>query len=710
MSKAAATTRAPGSHLALGCALVALLAGAPGPARGQDQAPDFSQWKCERCPEYYGWTGTLDFGLGWVSDDSLRFGNYRGLEESGAYGALDGDARFRDADSRYVVVRARDLGLDSRQLDIRGGRQGYYEVRLGWHEIPTYRGFGAQTPFLGQGGDLLTLPADWVPAPNSSEMTALADSLRPAPLGLQRKSLDLGLTLRFAGQWNFDIDAQRQEKTGTRPGGGAGIFFNNATLLPWPVDYTTDQVDMGINWGNQQAHVRLGFLGSWFDNGLRSLTWDNPFTSTEQTSAFQAALEPDNEYQQLNLTGAWSITPNIHLSGFAASGRSKQDEAFLPYTINPDLSDLPLPRASLDGKVDVGVVSAGGKFYTRLNSRLSFTARARYDQRDNKTPVDTYTPVTSDFIVNGERENRPYSFERRTYSADLQFRAHRTVRLAAGGKRYELERTLQSVDQSDETTWWGEVKWTPMMRAQVRLKYDNAERDVSNYQPQDYGGLADYPLMRKYNQADRSRNRFLAEVYLTPMDGLGLSLNVIQARDDYTESAYGLQDSKLDTYTFSIDYALADKLTLYGFLSHDKIDSNLFGVNNSPTHAWNGWTSDQITTAGLGLTAILNERARLGLDLVSAESDGDIRVSTSLGEPPYPTLKTDLLNARVHFDFEVNEQWGYVLAAEYEDYSSRDWALDGLGPDSVDPLLTFGMVSPDYSVWHLRAQARYRFR
>jgi hypothetical protein len=68
-----------------------------------------------------------------------------------------------------------------------------------------------------------------------------------------------------------------------------------------------------------------------------------------------------------------------------------------------------------------------------------------------------------------------------------------------------------------------------------------------------------------------------------------------------------------------------------------------------------------------------------------------------------------LKNARLHFDHEINEHWGYKLYAEYEKYSARDWAIDGLGVDGFSSVLTMGQQTPQYETWYFRIQASYRF-
>lgn len=171
---------------------------------------------CKQCIKYFGWRGVLDFGLGYVSDESLRFGDYRGLEDEGFYAAVDGDLHYRDQQGRYFNVYASDLGYDSRKLEIQGGNQGHYQLRFAWQEIPKYRGFGTQTPFTGVGGDTLTLPADWIHSTTTGGMTALDSSLAAAFLKTQRKTLDAGATVRFARNWSFKVDVQQQKKDGTR--------------------------------------------------------------------------------------------------------------------------------------------------------------------------------------------------------------------------------------------------------------------------------------------------------------------------------------------------------------------------------------------------------------------------------------------------------------------------------------------------------------
>ena len=673
-----------------------------------EDAPEPTIYGCKQCVKYTGWRGSIDFGAAYINNDSYRFGEYRGLEEEGLYAAVDGDIHYRNLEGNYFDMYARNLGYASREIDMRGGNQGSYEIRFGWQEIPRWLGYGTQTPFLGVGSDSLTLPDDWVRANTIVGMDALQSSLMLEPLKTKRKILDAGATLKFLSNWSYRIDYQRQEKKGIRTL-GAGLFFSNASILPTPIDFTTDLFDTALTWSNKRAQVELGFISSKFDNGNSSLTWQNPFRSLPELSVFRAALEPGNKFHQFNLSGAFAITPRIRLSGRAAMGRMKQNDPFLPYTINPKYSDLPLPRESLDGKVDINTYNFAGKLYARVNNKLSFTARGKWDKRDNKTPVDLYTPVVTDLLPVIPRYNRPYSYKRQQYSADLRYRLDSRIGLSGGARQYNMDRTLQRVERTKETTWWGQAKVRPTFNTEFRFRGEWANRDISDYLLLDDDGTIDNPLFRKFNMADRDRDRILVEFDYMPIDSFSITLGYIHAKSSYKESVLGLQDSVDQSYSVNLNYAISSKVNAYAFYNLDYLDADLLNTSGGSSGQWSARTQDRIETSGIGLSATISEKSSIGVDYVYSGSRGKILVQTSADEPPFAPLRTSLKNFKLHFDYDFSDSWGYKLYAEREQYDSSDWAIDGLGVDGINSVLTMGEQSPEYSVWYYRFQISYRF-
>ncbi len=673
-----------------------------------EEAPEPTIYGCKQCVKYTGWRGSIDFGATYINNDSYRFGDYRGLEEEGLYAAVDGDIHYRNLEGNYFDMYARNLGYESREIDMRGGNQGSYEIRFGWQEIPRWLGYGTQTPFLGVGSDVLTLPNDWVRANTTVGMDALQSSLMVEPLKTKRKILDAGATLKFLSNWSYRIDYQRQKKEGIRTL-GAGLFFSNASILPAPIDFTTDLFDTALTWSNKRAQVELGFISSKFDNGNSSLTWQNPFRSLPELSVFRAALEPGNKFHQFNLSGAFAITPRIRLSGQAAMGRMKQNDPFLPYTINPKYSDLPLPRESLNGKVDTNTYNFAGKLYARVNNKLSFTARGKWDKRDNKTPVDLYTPVITDLLIVGPRYNRPYSYKRQKYSADLRYRLDPKIGLSGGFRQYNMDRTLQRVERTKETTWWGQAKVSPTFNTEFRFRGEWADRDISDYLPLDDDGTIDNPLFRKFNMADRDRDRILLEFDYMPIDSFSITLGYIHAKSSYKKSVLGLQKSVDQSYSVNLNYAISSKVNAYAFYNLDYLDADLLNTSGGSSGQWSARTQDRIETSGIGLSATISEKSSIGVDYVYSGSRGKILVQTSADEPPFDPLMTSLKNFKLHFDYDFSDSWGYKLYAEREQYDSSDWAIDGLGVGGINSVLSMGEQSPEYSVWYYRFQISYRF-
>jgi len=673
------------------------------------EAPaDTSLWVCAFCPYRYGWYGEIDAGGGWVSDSSNKFGDYRGLADGGGFLALDGEVHYRDKNGLFADVEGFRLGIDSRQAEARGGIRGRYTLALSYQEIPKYRGFGTETVYRGSGGNNLTLPAGWQPAPITTQMSDLSLALQPADLETIRKIFEVGLSWKLDRRWSYEVQYQHQAKEGTRPF-GAGLLTINASHLPAPVDFSTDRLETGLNFNGDKSHWRLGFSGSAFKNPLDSFTWENPFTAHTGTELLRASLAPDNSFYQFDMAGAWAPSARLRLSASAAVGRMEQDEPLLPYSINPIFGAVPIPRLTADGKIDVGTTNLAGNLTAQLSRRLVLTARLKRDERDNKTPVDFWTPVTTDFVERDARPNRPYSFERDRASLTLRYRPLSRLRIEAGAEWENYERTLQSVRETEEDGWFAEASFTPATIMEVRVRLAQSLRDGEPYlQVPDYG-LPDHPLMRKFNLADRDSDQLRVDVDFYPIPEFMLSIAYRDGRDEYRQSIIGLRESREKSLSLDLSWTPNAAVTAYTFASHDKIDSLQAGAETDLLAPWLASTDDDFMTGGLGFTVRLSPGTDIGFDIVISDADGNINTGLGDTESPFPVLKTELRNTRLRLEHRVTESWGIKFYLENEKYNSSDWALDGYGPDGIPAILTFGADSPDYNVTVVRLQASYRF-
>ncbi len=88
-----------------------------------EDAVDTSAWLCNFCGYPQGWFGTFQVGPGYASDASLKFADYRGIEDKGAFISIDGDIHYLDKEGKYFDLYARaaslmTLAASSQQLEL----------------------------------------------------------------------------------------------------------------------------------------------------------------------------------------------------------------------------------------------------------------------------------------------------------------------------------------------------------------------------------------------------------------------------------------------------------------------------------------------------------------------------------------------------------------------------------------------------------------
>ncbi|MCW8911382.1 MAG: MtrB/PioB family outer membrane beta-barrel protein, partial [Gammaproteobacteria bacterium] len=202
---------------------------------------DTANWKCKDCAFEEGYSGEVELGIGSVSDDSFKFGEYNGLYEKSGFIITNARVRYRDLEANYFDLSVNDLGLDSRSLNIEGGHQGKYKVFFSYDEIAHAFSDSIMTPYSGNGSANLSLPVGWVPAGTTTSMSSLAASLQKNEVKLQRTRMDLGISFLPTSSWKYDINYRHETREGTKR--SAGSFFFNAAQMIEPVDYVTDEID-----------------------------------------------------------------------------------------------------------------------------------------------------------------------------------------------------------------------------------------------------------------------------------------------------------------------------------------------------------------------------------------------------------------------------------------------------------------------------------
>ncbi len=674
------------------------------PATAEAANIDTSKWKCKYCEFEEGFSGEVEVGAGYVSDDSFKFGEYNGLFEKGAYFIGNATALYRDEDANYMDLFIRDLGLEKRTIGIEGGKQGKYKLFLRYDEIPHYITESAVTPYLGSGSNSLNLPAGWVRSTTTAGMTELASSLRQVDLKTKRKRVDVGMAYT-PSKWEYRLKYRHEEKDGQIA--TAGSFFFDAAQLIKPVDYVTDQVDASIFYNSEKVQTSLAYYGSFFKNNNDALTWDNAYTSVFGADSGQLALAPDNQFNQFVLSGGFHIGDGTLASAEVAMGRMEQNENFLPYTTNAGLGVNPLPSNSLGGVVDT--MTANVKLVSNISEKWHLHAIYTYNDHDNKTPQLNFDSwVSTDIAVNGSRTTLPYSFTQNDFKISADYRLVRSTKLAFGYDYDAIERTYQEADKTKENTIWA----TATVRAldtDLLVKLARGVRDVSNYIPVPEIQPPENTLLRKYNMADRDRLLGKLHVSFLPYkENLTIGLNVDYAMDDYTDSEIGLTESSEFSLHADAGMTVGENTYLHLFVGQQKIESSQAGSQAFSAPDWFANNNDTITTAGIGFTQGLTEQLDIGADFTMSRSVGEVTVTTA-SPSVFPDNVTNLDSLKLYANYQIKDDMSLYLAYWYESYDSSNWALDGVTPDTIPNVLSLGIDSPSYDVSVIALALRYQF-
>jgi MtrB/PioB family decaheme-associated outer membrane protein len=667
---------------------------------------DTSHWLCKYCPFEQGSSRTLDIGLGMTSDHSFKFGEYNGLHDNGAFLILNGDARYRDADAGYLNLRLRNLGLDTRSVEMEGGRQGSYRLFLDYHEISHYLSDTARTPYRGNGGDSLSLPASWVHAGSTAGMTQLGSSLHDVELDTRRKRLGIGVDLIPSNHWQTSLQVRHEVRDGQRP--IAGSFFFNAAQLVAPVDYVTNEIEASVSYTRREWQSRLAYYGSFFSNHDTALSWQNAYNPlVAGADSGQLALPPSNRFHQVQLSSAYQLSADTHIHGDIAIGRMEQDEDLLPATGNASLATT-LPRQSAQAKIDT--LTANLKLNSRISNKLRLDAAYRYNDRDNKTPSALFNWVTTDTYAAVARRNLPYSFTDQSLHLAGYYRLARATRVSAGYQHAKKDRTHQEVDKTTENTYWGKFSLRIRDNIDFSFKAAHADRNASDFNPVSDVVPAENPLLRKYNMADRRRNSGSAHIGINSNKRLSIGLGIDVSNDDYSNSALGLTESRDSGYNVDVSLLLSEATSLHTYVSRERIKSEQAGSQAFASADWSASNEDTSNTFGIGVKhRLIKDKLDIGADYLLSTSSGKISVRTGTPDAAFPTLKSNLATLKLHADYRLQENLALHAGYWYENYHANDWALDGVDPDTISNVLGFGNDSPDYDLHLVMMSMRYRF-
>jgi MtrB/PioB family decaheme-associated outer membrane protein len=489
---------------------------------------------------------TVDVGAGYVSQSSYKFGQYNGLAQEGGFAIGDLDLRGGgnyDSDSLMRWrLQGNDLGLDTRSGEFDFREQGIFKFNLGYDDIRDNISDTYQTPYAGVGSTLLTLPGNWIKpvvpqvSPTSLNFRSLSptagqgDAISPAgaviaptPAQLQtldeivvndagayhradlhtdRKRDDVGFDVNLTKHLELTGSVRQETQNGLQPiGAVSSAITENSVVLPNVIDTRTDQFNLGLQYGQPKGFVQVGYYGSVFTNHIRGISWQDPNAPNDVGTLSSA---PSNQFHQLNVGGGYNFLPTMKVTGDFSYGRNTQNEAFLTDPSMP----IGVPESSLHGLVITE--AANLKLVMRPTSKLNMIVHYKYDNRDNRTPIDTFVfydvnmsksataspfnaalglaPNTLGSNIN-IFDDRPESIKKNQVDLDADYALRPGQKLAAGFQWQDTQSNCEgswincvNADDMVERTLHADWHASLLENFSAGLNYSYAQRRV-NYDP-----------------------------------------------------------------------------------------------------------------------------------------------------------------------------------------------------------------------------------
>ncbi|HZQ71796.1 MAG TPA: MtrB/PioB family decaheme-associated outer membrane protein [Burkholderiales bacterium] len=378
---------------------------------------------------------SAEFGVLDVSKSSAKFGEYNGLDKSGAYlnGAfgIRGGNGYGDPNGvRRWEIRGEDLGLTSRSLGATIGDQGRWSFGINFDSLRHVTQDTYQTPYTGNmGGNSFTLPSFGTAASTRALTPAQLNQLQTMKVFNDRDNTTLNGSLVLSPQWSVKADFNHLEQSGAKLLGFGSAKFPSlgaaspqgeiTSILPMPTNYNTDTANVALNWLGDKGYASASYYGSFFRDKYNGVTFQTFGTAAGATGSLNETMgtAPSNDVHQFSLTGGYAFSKRTKLAGGLSYSRNTQNTT---YAFDPAAMLATSPTSSLNGLVVN--THADVKVTDQTTKNLALSAGLKYDNRDNRTSSNIYHFYAIDGGNNGFYPNAPRSVKKTQFELAGDYR------------------------------------------------------------------------------------------------------------------------------------------------------------------------------------------------------------------------------------------------------------------------------------------------
>jgi MtrB/PioB family decaheme-associated outer membrane protein len=652
--------------------------------------------------------GSVDFGFRGdnLEGDEARYNRFRDLRGGGF---VDNFRFERETETLFFRAEANNVGYRDQRYFGQVQSIGKLKASFEWNQVPLFISNSTAWLYNDRGNGRLDIDDSVQLALQNAGTVAvrdaaIANALAGATQYDLRSRRDIG-NFNLVYSFNRDMDFKFNLKNTNRNGYNlmAFGFGTSPGLLPAvefgvPTDDRTTDVSGVVEYANAKGLLSFGYEGSWYDNKIPFIQFDNPMRAVDavsNTSIGQAAMWPTNSSFAVNMNGSYKLAKRTRASVGVSIGRWNQDETLPAMTVNTALVSAPLERATAETKADIKSVVFN--FNSRPVNNVWLTARYRYYDYANKTPhFSAENAIIGDWAVTTQHhEIEPSSFLRKNLDLDASFTPFDYLAFGVGYGREDADRTWRIFEKTAEDTFRVTVDSTGNDYFTVRAKYESSSRSGSGFDGHLLDEVGEQPGMRHFDIADRDRTRFTTSFSVTPVSFLNLNAAVGTGKDDYTDTGFGLRDSDNRNWSAGFDIIPAETVT-FGFnYGYEKFTANQYSRTanplsatdqsfNDPTRDWWIDSDDVVKTISASLDMI-KTLPRTDIRLSYDMSDGEAtyvygmkpeqKVFTTTPLRQLAPIENRLTGGKADVQYFVRPNIALGVAYWYEDYKVQDFAL-----------------------------------
>ncbi len=674
---------------------------------------------------------SVSTGLGVATGDSKGrtiFGQYNGLRNNDTNLLLDFNiVKLQKATGLWTKFEGHNLGLDNRELSFSQNKQGDWKYDFEYSEIVRHDPRTINTGLLNAGTTTPTVVSLTAPVTGTD-----------LNLEIKRKELSVGAEKWLTPKLMFEANAKNEDRNGARlsgtgiacmPPGFSSIPCSSLAaamlMLPEPINSVTKQFEAKLNYSGEKFMVSWGYYGSFFTNANGSMNPTvngnlvNPDGTTLDTSVSpgntlagylqqSVALSPDNQAQQLYVSGNYAFTPTT---------RSTFKYAYTHATQNQDFGSVgligaPAGVSNLGGVLDSNVAQLGVTALPMV--KLSVLGNLHYEDKADKTPLALYS---------GAYTNDLNSSKKLTGKLEASYRLPDNLRATLGLDYASVHRDLPVStaavlnaalpplsglrEDTKEIGYRAELRRSLSETINAAISYEQTKRNGGswlNIGPLNPVGT--YPM----TMLDRKRDKVKVSADWTPIDKLSLQFMFEDGKDSYTgPTDKGFRDTGMRTYGVDAALNLSQKWKLTGYVNRGNqtlhVDHNI---------GYMAELENVNTGIDIGVVGKLNSRLETGGDVSYMKDSNRYQQSMATGAPivggGLPDVTYSVISLKLYGKYALKDNADIRVDLVHQSVRFDEWTWGYNGTPFAYSDNTTVSMQQNQSVTFLGASYVYKFR